>query len=289
MAQLPRRPFRQRASPLAPVVLKDSRSTASPQPSIQPARHSMRLGRPWLIAGITLISAALLVTVLLLHNLDAVVKAAVEKYGSEIAGTTVRVEKVRIDLSSGRGELRGLTVANPDGFSRQPIFSLGEITLQIDLSSLAGDVPLVQDIRIVAPHLHYELNGRGGSNLTALQNNLKRHRSANEGGAEARQNGAGKETRLRIRRLGVSGAQADLDLSAIGGKRLTAAMPPVTLTEIGGKRGATPAVVGEAVLSALVQGLEREVLRLGLARAAGQASGKVREGIGGALKKLYGN
>jgi hypothetical protein len=43
----------------------------------------------------------------LLSSLDSIVKAAVEKYGSEMTQATVRLNDVKIELTSGKGACRG--------------------------------------------------------------------------------------------------------------------------------------------------------------------------------------
>ena len=67
----------------------------------------------------------------LASNLDGLVKQIIERTGSELTGTAVRLGAVEIDLTSGRGTLRNLRVANPDGFSGADVFSLGAILFEI--------------------------------------------------------------------------------------------------------------------------------------------------------------
>ena len=49
-------------------------------------------------------------------SLDSIVKAAIEKYGSEATGTTVEVAAVDVGLKDGRATVTGLVVMNPEGF-----------------------------------------------------------------------------------------------------------------------------------------------------------------------------
>ena len=53
----------------------------------------------------------------LIGNLDNIVKAAIEKYGSEVTQTSVDVGGVKIGLSDGLGSISDLKVGNPKGFS----------------------------------------------------------------------------------------------------------------------------------------------------------------------------
>jgi uncharacterized protein (UPF0333 family) len=58
-------------------------------------------------------------------NINAIVKAAIEKHGSQATRTDVRVSSVDITLSTGKGAISGMTVENPAGFTSRNIFSLG--------------------------------------------------------------------------------------------------------------------------------------------------------------------
>jgi uncharacterized membrane protein len=53
----------------------------------------------------------------LLSNLDSIVKAAIEKYGTAATQATVKLDSVKISLTSGEGRLNGLSVGNPKGFA----------------------------------------------------------------------------------------------------------------------------------------------------------------------------
>lgn len=236
----------------------------------------------------------------LVGNLDSLVKKAIEKYGSEAAGTKVTVSSVHIDLGQARGTVDGLAVANPNGFTGKILFRLGEITLQLDPASLTGTQPTVNEIRIVEPQLHFEVNGTGQTNLAVFKKGLAAGGSP-ESGKEGGQSG---ETRLRVRKLVIANAGADIDLTAVGGKAYKGQLPPLTMTDLGGRQGVTPQQLGRIVLTALTDELEKEAARRGidaalqqqLEKAGGKLQRKLDEKLGpGAvdaektLKKILGN
>lgn len=232
----------------------------------------------------------------LVRNLDSIVEAAIEKYGTIAAGTAVRVETVGIQLKEGRGTVKGLTVSNPPGFSNRNIFTLGETSLALDTGSLTSDLPVIEEIRIGEPALLFEVNGSGKTNLDALKKNVQQigERKKKEPGAEKNQ------SRLMVKRVTIEGGEGILDLTAVGGKEYTAKLPPVTLTDIGGRKGVTPTALGEAVLAALIKELEQAAVRQGVEKAvrgrieeeAGHLQEKLDEkiapGAGEALKKMFG-
>ncbi len=248
-----------------------------------------------LLVGALIVTAAAGIF-LLLQNLDALVKAGIEKYGSEAAGTSVRVESVRIELKEGRGTIRGLTVANPQGFSRESLFSLGEISLALDPASLTTDLPVIREIRIAAPVLRYEVNPEAQTNLGALQGHLKRK----GGGGSQAEPGKEEPLRLLVKRISVAGGQGILDLTALGGRRLETKLPPLTLNNIGGKQGVTPTGLGDALLAALAGSLQQTAARQGVEQEIrgrlGDEAGRLQErlddklgpGAGDALKQMLG-
>ena len=76
----------------------------------------------------------------LIQNLDGIVKNMIEEVGNEVTNTRVQVREVKVSLSEGKATMSGLTVANPPGFSSEPLFTLDQISVTIDIASLTGPV-----------------------------------------------------------------------------------------------------------------------------------------------------
>lgn len=202
------------------------------------------------------LALALVAVLLLVRNLDSLVAKAVERHGTAVAGTDVRVQEVEIGLRAGTGALHGLTVANPPGFSPQPIFTFADILVNLDTDTLTNEVPVVDQIRILAPTFHLEVDAQGRSNLEVVRDNLRRHSAA-----RPRLPDRQEPTRLLIRQLLITEGSGVLDLSAFGGGRHQATLPPITLNDLGGAQGLTPEALGEAVLTALIDALQQSALR----------------------------
>ncbi len=201
------------------------------------------------VVALAVVGVAVALT-LLVSNLDSIVEAAIEKYGSEMTGTAVRVGGVAIEISTGKGTIRDLTIANPAGFESTHAFRLGEITLDIDAGSIATREPVVIDAIVIrAPEATYEMNASGRSNVLIIQDSLKRYQGSG-GGAEAP---AGEATRLAIKRFVFEEGEVKARTSAVGGRDATVALPPLRMTGLGGTRGATGAELGKTVLSAYTQ------------------------------------
>ena len=185
----------------------------------------------------------------LLSTLDSLVKSAIETYGSEMTGTAVRVDSVRIELAAGKGTIRGLTIANPAGFSTAHAFTLGEITLDIDPRSVTGDPVVIDEIAIRAPQVTYEMNAMAQSNLVVINNNLSAY-SVGAGSSDAAASDGAAEIHLSIKRFVFEKGQVAAHTSAVGGKDGSLSLPPLRMNDLGGKQGLTGAELGKKVLSA---------------------------------------
>ncbi|UCE87552.1 MAG: hypothetical protein JSU66_07515, partial [Deltaproteobacteria bacterium] len=163
-------------------------------------------------------------------RLDSLVAALVERYGTEIAGTPVRVGSVKIDLRAGRGTIGGLRVANPEGYSRGDAFQLGEITLDIALGTLTSSPVVIDELVVGAPEVRFELNAQGRSNVQVIQANVDRYSAASPGGAdaEAARAGEGEALRLRIAKFTFEDGRLRADVSAVDPDRepVEAELPP---------------------------------------------------------------
>jgi hypothetical protein len=70
----------------------------------------MKTGRSIGIAASLLVVIIIAAVIYILSSLDAIVAGAIQKYGSQVTRTPVRVSSVSIDLKSGAGDIQQLTV-----------------------------------------------------------------------------------------------------------------------------------------------------------------------------------
>src|SRR5262245_2381686 len=114
-------------------------------------------------------------------NLDSLIKAAVEKFGSEATQASVRVDKVNLSVSSGEGGISNLTVGNPAGFSAARALALGDIRVKLDVGTITSGTVVVKEIGITRPQVTYE-QGTTGNNLQTLQKNAQAYAAKMTGG-----------------------------------------------------------------------------------------------------------
>jgi uncharacterized protein involved in outer membrane biogenesis len=192
-------------------------------------------------------------------NLDAIVKMAIEKYGSEAIKTAVRVDKVRINLQEGSASISGLTIANPPGFAAPYAFSLGDISVGIDVNSLTGDVIVIREIGIAAPQIFFEVNADKKTNLDALSKNLP---ASTESAPEPE--GKSAEPKLIIRKASLSGAELQAKVVPLNNKEYQLKLPTITMNNLGGKNGAPPAKIAQQMLDQLLDQVKAEIKKQGI-------------------------
>ena len=124
------------------------------------------------------------------------VAQVIEDQGSRVTSTEVGVSGVDISLRDGRGTIAGFDVASPDGFKTSHAFSLGEITVDIDLGSVSQDPVVIEEIRVRAPVVSAELLRSGSSNLDVLRKSIQEY-AASHGGDRARSDADLKRVRIK--------------------------------------------------------------------------------------------
>jgi hypothetical protein len=200
----------------------------------------------------------------LLTNLDAIVKAAIEKYGSEATQTAVRVNSVKLDLTGdmiGSGAINGLTVGNPKGFESKQAISLGEVSTSIDLKSLTGQPYIIEDITVRAPKVFVEINADKKTNLNEIKKNLTQGASAQK--AEPAKPMEKQPPRLILRRVLFTDGTIDARVVPLN-KDYQLKLPTLNLRNLGGQNGGTPQELAREILDRIIDAARAEIKKKGI-------------------------
>lgn len=221
-------------------------------------------------------------------NLDSIVKAVIERYGSEATQASVTLKSVKLSPTAGSGELSTLTVKNPKGFSSADAIMLGDIKLSLDLATVQSNVIVVKDVTILQPAVLYEYAG-GGGNLEAIQKNVQSYAAKFSGGKTEPNKSAGDpgqsaskqpEKKVIIENLVIRDGKVAATHQALQGRTLSANLPTIQLKDIGkDKGGATPAEVAEKVIGAI----SAQASRVATAELQKQAGDILKNQAGGLL------
>lgn len=195
-----------------------------------------------------------------MSNLDSIVAGIIESQGSKVASTEVGVSGVDISLKDGRASLAGFTVANPSGFKGDRAFSLGEVTVDLDLGSLREEPIIIDEITVREPQVLAEFLETGSLNLDVLKKSIQGYvpTTGNEGKDE------GEMKRVRIKSFTFEKGRIEVDASALGVDDQSLDLPAIRLTDIGGSAGARPDEVARVVMDALTSKATAEIARAGV-------------------------
>ncbi len=194
------------------------------------------------------------------NRLDLVVKTALEYYGPDVAGVSVKVGDVEISPHDGRGRLRNLEIGNPPGFSASRAARFADVVLELDPATLRSPVVHVRAIGIEAPTIVYE-RGDKTTNLDVISRNIEAYakRSLDE---EVASGGATRsKRRFVIDRLLIRGAKITMTTPSLRGQGVSFELPEIELRDIGKRQnGVTATEAASIITNAIIARIAQRVL-----------------------------
>jgi uncharacterized protein involved in outer membrane biogenesis len=180
--------------------------------------------------------------------LGTLVKTAIERVGSHVTGTSVKLDHVDISLLRGLVQLDRLEIGNPPGFTAPSAIKLGTARVRLDVRSVLSDTIVIDEVLVEAPDITFE--GFPRSNLSAIQENVKT--AVPEGSAKPAESAGRLGTKkLLIKSFTLSNGRV---AASVGGQSLRLSLPNIHLADIGKETGgATPEQVASAVFSAITR------------------------------------
>lgn len=133
----------------------------------QPRKNSLaRRILKWMLWAIAGLVAFVLVAVLTLPLwispvATSLAKSIVPKY----TGTAFNVERMDLNPYTGKLRISGVTLANPEGYAEINAFSLGTITVDIEVSTLLSKTIHVREITVDSPFASYVFDANGINNF----------------------------------------------------------------------------------------------------------------------------
>ena len=162
--------------------------------------------------------------------LNGMIKGGVETVLPEITGTPVKVESVNISVVSGKAEISGFLIGNPDGFKTENAFSLDGVNVALDVPSIFSDEVVIEEIRITAPKITYE-KGLDSSNISKIKENVDKYASKGGGGdgegEDPGTTGEGTSKKVRIKRIVLEEGEIAVSIVAFQGKTVALPLPAV--------------------------------------------------------------
>lgn len=215
----------------------------------------MKLAKPILIGvGILLVVVALAVAIPL-YYIDSIAKSAIERGGTHALGVATTLESADVGVMGGTFAMKGLKVANPQGYNAEHFFTLGTGNVSANLGSITQDVIEVPSLALedIRANLEQSLSG---SNYRVILDNLEKL----EKGQSAPPPDAAKAKRFIIRDLAVKNVQVRVDVS-LPGQPVGVAIPidEIRLKDVGSAEGGMTAgeITGVVVKAVLATAAER--------------------------------
>lgn len=220
-------------------------------------------------------------------SLNEFVKAQIESTGLQMTEQKVSVERVDIQLAKGAGSIYGINLPNPNQYKAENAFSLGEITLDINLESLTSAPIILDAIIIQQPEAFVEFTQSGGSNIQDLidtiEKNLPQSNSTNE---ESTPSGK-PEPKIAIKKVVLAGTALSVDLSALGNKEHKTTLPDITLNNVGGKQGLPASQLGTVIVKDALSEIWRQTKKVQKDKLKEKATEKIKEKAKEKLSELF--
>jgi uncharacterized protein involved in outer membrane biogenesis len=205
------------------------------------------------------------------YFLNDLVKGGVETVGPQLTKGEMRLAKAKLSPFSGKAQLTGLFVGNPEGWKTESAIKVGDVNVVLDVRSALSDVVTIESIYIEAPEITYE-GGLGGSNIGKILENIE----AFAGGGEkpAAESSSASSKKFKVKDIQIRGAKVHLSTAGLGGKAMTVPLADLRLQNIG--------TDGSGVTAAQ---LTRDILKPLLASIT-KAAAEAATNLGGQLKDV---
>ena len=167
--------------------------------------------------------------------LNQLIKEQIETQGRALTEQSVHVTSVDMKLLKGAGTIKGVVLNNPTNFSSTSAFSLDEITLDINITSLTSDPIIIDKLIINSPKALVEFNEKGQSNVQEILATINKNLSPSSDSVPS--NTDEPERKIMVKKFILAGVALNVDLTKLGNTTHTQILPDISLTNIGGETG----------------------------------------------------
>lgn len=183
------------------------------------------------------------------NNLDNDVRNLIIEYGSEITGTQVNLDSVKLDLKQGIGSLNQFTLKNPKGFATDYAIKFNKAELDLEVDTVLSDVIVIEKFSIDGASINYEdMNGK--TNFDQIKANVDQYLKAkkadekttarnNQSNEEKTANSAEvkKEKRFIIKRFEILNTEAKASMKLLGKRTVEVKLANIYLNNLGQSEG----------------------------------------------------
>ena len=234
------------------------------------------------VLWLTVLAILLVVTIPLW--ISPVVTSVLERMVPDYTGTNFLIDRFYVNPYSGTLDVRGVKLANPNGFGDVDALTLSSFRMRISIASLFSDTVVVNEISVDDASVSYYYHD-GKSNYEVIMDNVDRaggekarksakpdDKKKDSGKDDEAESGSGKK--FIIERLRVAGVKVRLAKSELVP---AIPLPPIELTDIGKEtNGSTLEEVGRQIMDVAMKSMS----------AIGEGLGAVGGLLGAGSKQL---
>jgi hypothetical protein len=193
-----------------------------------------------------LVILVVVVALAIAFYLDTIAKGAIETGATYALGVRTTLDKADIGVFAGDFTMKGLDVANPEGFQSDHFLQLGEGYVDVSMGSLRQETVELPVLTLTTVNMTLEKKG-GESNYKVILDNLKRFESGEGEDKEV----AGKK--FNIQEVVITDINVEVDLFGVGGELNQARVPidEIRLTNVG-TAGADTSEVTNVIIKAIM-------------------------------------
>ena len=142
----------------------DEPATGQPKKKL-PARRLLK-GLLWFMGGLlAFVVIALLTLPLWINPVGTSLAGAIVP---SFTGTAFNLERLSLNPYTGKLLVSGVRLANPEGYAETNAFTLGSLSVDVEVSSLLSDTIHVREVTVDAPFASYVLDAQGSNNIERI-------------------------------------------------------------------------------------------------------------------------
>ena len=215
------------------------------------------------ISIVVLLAIALGIAYYSSGKIDAYVKTAIEKYGSESLGTKVSVGEVSISLLQTTATITNLEIANPPGFDDPIAFKAGLIEITLNSKESKIDSVVIDRILLNSPMVFY-IKTKQTDNLSRLQDQATRstkdsQSSDKPGGSKDK---GREQPRILIKKFDIEKANLSYRDTRIVSTTVNLKLDDIHIVDIDtGKNGAGTQEAVSKIVNAIIPAVKQAVIK----------------------------
>ena len=225
-------------------------------------------------------------------SLNSIVRRLVNKYGSEVTGTTVDLQGFDLSLSKGEGKISQITIANPKNYSAPYLFKLDEISIKVNLKSLTSNTIIIDEIKVNKPEITYEMLSLTQNNISEVLKNIENYTQKGSQTAdqksEAKKNDDASGKKVIIKNLIIADGNINV-IAALPGKsqELSVKLPSIRMQGIGESRQgeSVPAMIA-SVINKILTTASQTVVKSGIVDLKDIAQENLDTVVGGVKERI---